>query len=309
MSRRNLINFTIALVLALVAWASIRLGADNQMSLNAKIRLTGIPDGLIVTERLRESVTVTLRGTRAGLSRIKEEDLALDIDISGRTEGIANLELDAAQLKPVPSGVTVLSIAPPVISVKLESVMESMLPVKENILGTLPDGYSLRLLEIHPAQVQFKGPARLGKKLKEILTEPVEARTLVKQPEREVSLISSSEVFPYLNPRKVTIRADLAEETIDREIVVTMSPRHRDGFNVVAAPPTVTVKVAGPASIVSTLSKASFQVEADFSPYPPGRYKRVSPRMRIEGPGVQNGLEILYGPKQFDIAVSPRDGK
>jgi hypothetical protein len=31
--------------------------------------------------------------------------------------------------------------------------------------------------------------------------------------------------------------------------------------------------------------------------------------MRIDGNGVQNGLEITYSPKQFDIAVSPRDGK
>ncbi len=309
MNRRNVINFVIAFVLALVAWASIRLGGDNQINFTAKIELTGVPSGLIVTEKLRDTVSVTLRGSRAGLARLRDEDMKLSIDISDRMEGIANIELGSSQIPHLPAGVVVAAISPPVITVKLEPLMEMMVPVRENLVGPLPEGYSLKLVEIHPAQVLFRGPARLGKKIKEVLFEPVEARTLVRQPEREVSLISAPEVFPYLNPRKVSIRAELAEESIERSIEVSVNPQHRDGHMVVTAPPAVTVRVIGPVSAVRGLSRASFTVEADFSPYPPGRYKQVIPKVRIGGTGVQNGLEISYSPKQFDVVVSSQDGK
>ncbi len=306
MSRQNIINGAIAFVLATLAWASIRLGGDNQMSLPVKVTLSGVPSRLIVTEKMKDSVTVMLRGTRAGLSRIREEDLGIEIDVSDRMEGTANLDLDPSQVKGLSPGVTVASISPSILTVKLETLIETEVTLKENLVGNLPEGYSVKQVEIIPAQIRFRGPARLTKKLADVLVEPVEARTLVSAPEREVSVIASPDVFPYLSPRKVTLRVQLTEETVRRTLTVPLTGRHRDGHRIQTVPDSVTLTVSGPASAVKSLSKPSFEIEGDFSPFPPGRYRRITPKVKIGGSGAHEGLEIGYEPKQFDAVVTAK---
>jgi len=306
MSRQNIINGVVAFVLAVLAWASIRLGGDNQVSLPVKVALSGVPSRLIVTEKMKDSVTVMLRGTRAGLSRIREEDLGIELDVSDRMEGTANIDLDVSQIKGLPPGVTVASISPSILTIKLETQIETEITLKENLVGDLPEGYSVKHVEIAPARIRFRGPARLTKRLADVLVEPVEARTLVKTPEREVSVIASPEVFPYLSPRKVTLRVELTEETIRRTLTVPLTARHRDGHRIQTVPDSVTLTVNGPASSVKALSRPSFEVEGDFSPFPPGRYRRITPKVKIGGPGTHEGLEIGYEPKQFDAVVTAK---
>ncbi|MCW5828738.1 MAG: hypothetical protein KIT79_05430 [Deltaproteobacteria bacterium] len=304
MSRRDTANLVVAFVLAVVAWSSIRLGGDNQLNIQVPLEVSSIPSGLIVTEKLRETAMVTLRGSRGGLSRLRQDDLAIELDLSGRAEGDANLELDGTNVKGLPVGVAVVGVAPPVVSVKLEALLEALVPVREQLAGPVPDGFRVKVVEIRPSQVLFKGPARIGKKLKEVQTEPVEINALIRSPDREAGIVASPEAFQYLSPRRVNVRAEVTEETIEKKLLLPVRISHRDGHNVQVTPDVVSVTISGPASLVRGLGAASLQAEVDFSPYPPGRYRRVSPKVRMEGPGPLTGLEISYTPKQFDIVVT-----
>ena len=119
-----------ALVLVTVAWLILAIQQEVQIKLTASIRYENIPAELVVDDGSANTVGLTLAGRRNIVDTLKEEDISVQIDLSGLSSGDHRIKLGAANVD-IPMGVKVNHFSPPGIAVSLKSSSADQDPAVE----------------------------------------------------------------------------------------------------------------------------------------------------------------------------------
>jgi YbbR domain-containing protein len=155
----------ISLILAVLLWGFVRVTQEgigtttrSQLTVEVPIRLKGTPSGRIPYDITPGKVHITVRGDSGSISQLKEDFITASVDLS-RAESAATVW---AEVKPLaPGGLTIVSVEPPSVNIKLSASASRLVPVHLRVSGKPAAGMSVGEPSIDPTQVRLSGPEDL----------------------------------------------------------------------------------------------------------------------------------------------------
>jgi len=265
----------VSLLLAFFLWFSINVSErDAEGTLEVPLRVRALAAGMIVTRQPVKPIGVTVRGPRTILDGVDERRTRMTIDLSDVTPGDLRKELDANMLKPeLPRRLKVVRIEPPRINVRVERLARRRLPVRTELDGPPPMGYTADTT-VTPGEVEVSGPASKVDDLKEIKTEPIDMRGAPEPIERNV-LLSWAGDFVSFTPDHVLVGVSFHPTMMMRrfehvEVAVRGVPA---GMRAKLVPPRVDLTVQGPQRVLSNYELPDGSVFVDAGTLGPGTHR------------------------------------
>lgn len=296
----------VSVLIATMLWFGIDMKRMEDMSFDVEIEFQRqLPADWKFVVPPQQSARVVIRGTRQEISSIRKEELmiepefptaALDGDVY---DGVVNLL--PTQVRGLPAGIEVQSVTPQVISVRLAKTMTKWLTVEAgDIVGTPMDGYAVgRVHTIDPPAMPISGSreflAKIGSsdviRTREFSVEG--ARGMVGGMVGLMPFGKDGETVEV--PGMVYMTVELDEIPVSRQFETPFevralidSPFDRYA-NLNISPPTVSVTVTGPKSVVDKMGPGEIVIYADIRdrlPAAPGEFnlkcKAITPsRVRV----------------------------
>ena len=272
----------VSLLLAFFLWFSINVSErDAEGTIEVPLSIRSLAGGLIVTNQPAKPVAVTVRGPRTILDGVDERRTRMALDLSNATPGEVRVELNSDLIRPeLPRRLKVVRIEPTRVKVRVERLARKRLPVKADLAGMPPLGYSPEATVI-PGEVEVSGPAGKVEDLKEIKTEPVELHRLAEPMQRSV-LLSWAGDFVSFTPDHVTVTVAFHPTVMSRkfehvDVTVRNAP---EGARVKLTPPRVDLTVEGPQHVLTNYQLQDGSVYVDAAGLAAGTH-RVAPQVEL----------------------------
>ena len=179
MSKKTVINklgnsrilwIVVSVVMALLLWVYVTMneGDDYRDTFDIQVVFSGEEamreaQGLIVTEKTRNTVSVTLKGSRREISKLKASDMQAVIDLSTITRpGTNSNYYYTVSFKPEAetSSVTVESRNPRTVSFTVDRYSYKYVEVKGVFNGKVAEGYKADVSDMifEPSSIRVSGP-------------------------------------------------------------------------------------------------------------------------------------------------------
>jgi len=163
----------LSLFLALILWFFVTGEQTSEIGFSVPLELKNIPRNLMVVNDVPSVVDIRVSGPRTILSNLRPSDFALSVDLKGAHPGVTSFGHLENRIQ-VPSALKISRISPSLLDVRLEAVGEAKVPVRVVTNGTPPEGYRLIRVEADPATVIIQGPQSEVRKIREVVTTPVD---------------------------------------------------------------------------------------------------------------------------------------
>ena len=265
----------ISLLLAFFLWFSINVSErDAEGTLEVPFRVRALAPGMIVTSQPVKPIAVTVRGPRTILDGVDERRTRMTIDLSDVAPGELRQELNADMLRPeLPRRLKVVRIEPARVKVRVERLARRRLPVKAELDGLPPMGYTADTT-VTPGEVEVSGPASKVDDLKEIKTEPIEMHGAPEPIERNVLLSWAGDFVSFI-PDHVLVALSFKPTMMMRrfehvEVAVRGVPA---GMKAKLVPPRVDLTVQGPQRVLSNFDLPDGSVFVDAGSLGPGTHR------------------------------------
>jgi YbbR domain-containing protein len=241
---------------------------DVERAVEVPVEFRNIPSDLMVMDNRVDYVVLRLSGPRTLVSTLDAEDLKLGLDLHGAKPGSVSYPLGSSSFN-IPRGVTVARITPPVVHLRLEPVVERMVPVTVRFVNKPPLGQKIVEAVVQPARVSVLGPADEVRKLVSVETVAIdleESRSVLK---RKVRLATDGKPFSF-SPDQVEITLTLGEDEISRTFGSIDVDAKGFAGQYTVSPRSVHLQLFGPRSIIEKLELGKDQVYLNLKGLAPG---------------------------------------
>ncbi len=217
--RRNPGLKLISLLLAFFLWFSINVSErDAEREVKLPITVRRLAPALIVTNLPANPVTARVRGPRTILDGVDTRETRLSLDLSGAAPGDRTIELNPDMVRPdLPRRLKVVRLDPARLKVHIEALVSRTVPVRVEVAGMPPLGYTVAGTSVTPDEVKATGPANRVNDLKEIKTEPVDVTGATEPFTRDNVLLSWAGDFVTFAPDHVEAGVTLKQVMMSRE--------------------------------------------------------------------------------------------
>jgi len=244
-------------------------------------------DMILVTE-IPDRVRVRLKGSRARLNAIRQENLPpVDVSLKTKEEPRYYLEKEMFDL---PTGVSVMQVVPPSLVFKWVPRAVRELPVEVSLDGKLPDGLEWAgQPEVFPETMDVEGPRDVVNSMRTVRSMEVDVGELEDGVlQREVPLVGA--------PANTTFEAQTVLVTLRVQPKMTervLSPLRVDAEGVVPRalrPRAISARLRGPESVLAQLNPASVLAIVNLSGAP---VKKGAVAVPVELRGLPDEIEVL----------------
>jgi YbbR domain-containing protein len=153
MLRRNFAIKAGALLFAIFLWFWVMFSEENplaQKTVEAPLALAGVPDGTVAFLET-EKVRLTVRGLEQDLAGLA--GLQAQVNCRGYRSGQHRITVKAL----VPEDVSLVTIRPSQVMVRLEEIITKRLPVEIKLIGELLGGLPVQQVQQSPQAVKLSG--------------------------------------------------------------------------------------------------------------------------------------------------------
>ncbi|MGE5216214.1 MAG: YbbR-like domain-containing protein [Chloroflexota bacterium] len=250
----------LALIIAVGLWMAGH--RDIERAIEVPLEFRNIPSDLMVMDNRVDYVVLRVMGPRTLVSTLNASDLKLALDLDGAKSGSLSYPLASGYFN-VPRGVIIARITPPVLHIRLEPVARRTLPVSVRLSGKPLEGYRVAQTVARPASVMVQGPAEEVRRLTAIETIPIDIEGSRSTVGRRVRLSNDGKPLS-IAPDQVDVAITVEEERVTRlfERVEVRALDFKGVYTV--TPPTVSLKLSGPKSIIGPLKLAPEQVHLNL---------------------------------------------
>lgn len=244
-------------------------------------------DMILVTE-IPDRVRVRLKGSRARLNAIRQENLPpVDVSLKTKEEPRYYLEKEMFDL---PTGVSVMQVVPPSLVFKWVPRAVRELPVEVSLDGKLPNGLEWAgEPEVFPETMDVEGPRDVVNSMRTVRSMEVDVGELEDGVvQREVPLVGA--------PANTTFEAQTVLVTLRVQPKMTervLSPLRVDAEGVVPRalrPRAISARLRGPESVLAQLNPASVLAIVNLSDSP---VKKGAVAVPVELRGLPDEIEVL----------------
>ncbi len=266
--QKNFIILLFSFVVSLALWMYINLSSSYSVDLIIPVEIQSSKSQAL-SEEIPNSIDVTVRGKGWDLlSLVISKNLKYSLDISKLkkdtriiTEQFVNERLN------LQSNVSVIKINPDTISISFDKVAGKKIPLRNNIILNLKEGYSIvgdPLLT--PDSVSIQGSTYLVNKIKYIPTETkifndvnsdISGIIKLKDTLSNIVKIDPSEVSFFY---KIELSAEKSFE--DMEVSIENVPEDKE---VLLIPPKVSLSIRGGVDQLSRISASDIKVNVEFN--------------------------------------------
>ena len=160
---------------AAVLWVTIISGQGEILEkvITVPVEYTATAQDVVMTGEKANEAKLHLNGAKSDLDVLTPASLGVKIDLSKMSAGKQTVFISQDNLR-LPRGVKLLDVDPPSIEVNISKLTQTMLPVKPQLVGNLPDGLRMVSAKVVPESVSVFVPSGdAGKAYKNITTTPV----------------------------------------------------------------------------------------------------------------------------------------
>jgi YbbR domain-containing protein len=252
----------VSLGLAGLLWFVIAGEKTSEMGISAALELQNFPKDLEVTGEPVDSVEVRLRASPGIIQRIGPGDVSAQIDLAGLAEGVHIIHLTDKSVR-MPFGVKVVKITPSILTLNLERTLQKVVPVRPRLVGSPAAGFEVGEVKAEPSQVRIAGPRTRVQEMESAFTEPLSIEGAQSNVSDVVNMGLDDPLLRVLGSPRV--RATVRIQEVEGERVVEAVPIEVRGGDGVIRPSSARVVVAGPASLLASLTPADVHASVDLA--------------------------------------------
>ncbi|MEO8666432.1 MAG: CdaR family protein [Ignavibacteria bacterium] len=266
--KKNLKILLFSCSFALALWLYINLNTSYSLDLSIPVEVQSSKSQAL-SEEIPASIDVTVKGKGWDLLNILiSKDLKYSLDISRMkkdsriiTEQFVNERLN---LQP---NVSVLKITPDTITINFDKVSEKFVPVKNNIVVNLREGYSIvGDLILSPDSVRIQGSSALINKIRFIPTVTKVFNNVNSNLSGSVSIKDTLSNITRIEPRQINFTYNVqlsAEKNFDDvDVEVLNVPEDKE---VLLIPPKISLSLRGGVNQLAQISLSDIDVRIEFN--------------------------------------------
>lgn len=264
---KNLRIFLLSLVFASALWLYISLNLSYSLDVSIPIEILTTKSQAL-TEEIPNTIDVKVKGKGWDLLNILiSKDLKYSLDISKLkkdskiiTEQFVNERLNLQQ------SVSILEINPDTISINFDKVFEKLVPLKNNIVLNLKEGYSIVGNPVLiPDSVKLQGASYLLNKIKFIPTEAKVINNVNSDIQGVVNIKDTLSNLIKVDLKQVNFRYKIqlsAEKNLEDLLINVLNvPLDKE---VLLIPPKLNVSLRGGVEQLSQISPSDVIVNVEF---------------------------------------------
>ncbi len=162
-----------AVLIAVLLWLFVTWRGQSEMTIDVPIEFKDVPIGLGIVSTSAKSANVTVKGQDRIMKSLRPSDIRVLVDMSkGRKgEGIFHINKDDVKL---PYAMTVTSIDPSTVRMKLDETVSKVVPVKPSITGMPEAGFYIKFVDVEPKNIVIQGLRSEVRKINEIGTDTMD---------------------------------------------------------------------------------------------------------------------------------------
>lgn len=285
--RRNPGLKLVSLWLAGLLWFAINVTErDAERVVELPVTIRKLQPGLIVTNLPTKPVAFTLRGPRTILDGVDEHKGRVALDLGGTLPGDQRIEINTEMVRPdFPRRLKIVRIEPQRLKIRVDRLVRRSLPVRPELAGLPPLGFTVAESHVVPDQVEVTGPAAKVDEIREVTTEAIDLRAVSTEAgattvERSV-LLGWAGDFVSFTPDHVNVTITLEEVMVSREFrhvdvrVMGVEPQRAQ-----LTPAFVDLTIRGPQRVLHNFKLDAAAVTIDASGLGPGAH-RVAARVDL----------------------------
>ncbi|MDP5277169.1 CdaR family protein [Chengkuizengella axinellae] len=271
-----------AVIIGILLWAFVQL--DQQVATPAPPSLDpattiqsreiddfpiteiNLGEDLEVTERYSTSVNVILRGNSQDIQTVSKENekYQIQLDLLNKSSGTHQIKLNPIGF---PDNVDV-ELYPPVVTITIEEIITTALPIQVNVKGEPGKGYTARNAILSVEETSVTGTKSVIEKIKTIYGS-VDITNVHEDLVEEIKLIAFDEdwnqIDVEINPATVEVQVPIISPSKTLDLSVDLRGETPKGYSVVSFKQSVDeVKIYGPQEVLNEYNVYD-EIEIDLS--------------------------------------------
>jgi len=279
-----------ALGIAILMFSLVHGAEDVERNVYVDVVVQPPPDAenMILVTEIPDRVRIRLKGSRARLNSIRQENLPpVDVELKSAEESQYYLEKEMFDL---PTGVSVVQVVPPSLIFKWVPRAVRSLPVEVLIQGKLRDGLEWASEpEAFPETVEVQGPRDVVNTMRTVRSMEVDASDLREGVVRRELPLVGPPANTTFDTQTVLVTLHVQPKMKER----VLSPLRVDAEGMVPRairPRAVTARIRGPETMIDELNPASVLAIVKLTDAPTGKSSISAP---VELRGLPVGIEVL----------------
>ncbi|MBI4481794.1 MAG: hypothetical protein HY652_02775 [Acidobacteria bacterium] len=280
----------VALGLAVLLWLSLSGEEYLEQALSIPVQYYGTPADLEYTSELVQTVDVHIRSSRN--IKISESNIAAVVDLRDAKPGRKIIPLTADAIR-LPSGVQVLKVTPPRLTVDLERTARKTVPVHPDIQGVPAEGFEVTKVTVQPPTVNIEGPSSKVERVNGSVTETVNVSGYSSDYSAVVNVTLEDSFVRLERPAQVEVRVQIRERRFPQVIEnIPVQPTNTQ-YSAVVSPREIDVTARVPKSLAGKRQPILLSAHVDLTGLEPRRLPyQVEPQV-VVAPEVADQVTIV----------------
>ncbi len=217
------LQFLIAVITAFLLWYALAAKRSEDTSVRgftARLGLVNIPENLVLTSSVPDTVSLQLRGPRGSLGSISSPDV--DLDLSNTPPGSHSFPINESNIRvannrPLPADIVFVSADPQVIDLELERQESRLVAVRPVIEGVPAPGFVLGEVRTVPNNYAVQGPESRLQALEFVSTRPISVEGAAGPVEAVAQPLLPDPLLRALGVGEIQITIDITPELPSEE--------------------------------------------------------------------------------------------
>ncbi len=262
------------LLLAALLYYLQHSAAMSETDLIVPLELLHVKEGLTTTTPLGSNVEIRMSGSETALKKLKRQAIAYELDLSGSDVGVASFPVDRACIQ-LPKRVSILSIQPAFLTVRIEHEIKKEAPVVVTLSGKPAPGFYIDHALKKPPVIMLRGPRSVIEPIEEIRTKPFDVDGVSESIKKEMALDLPAGVTAMAPSELILVELMLKEKEGSRVFEHIPVTGKEASFDYSITPPEIRIEIEGPVTILDKLQDTDgLKAHVELSGLEPGVYAR-----------------------------------
>jgi len=290
-----------SLLVTLLLFYFVREGEQETKTFTLEVEIV-IPKGVVQTNEVARQVEVTVAGPKAVVDPMSPETVGpLAIDLTPFGIGSSTLFLHQEMFSNIPQNVSVTSIRPSYIAVRLEKEVSRVLPITPILKGQVAHGYRIDRYALSHREMALIGPTSLVDRTDYLETEPIDIGEATKTLTREVPIRLPAPSTRLSTTEPISVTVHIVEEMLER-VIEGIAVRAPAIAAAVIEPRTVSVTVKGPQRLVEKLTSETLSAVVALGP---AQVRQGPQRTTVTLKGLPAGVAEVSKPPVVTLVDEP----
>lgn len=270
-----------SVVLAFFLWLAVRGDRNVERIISVALEIQ-VPRDMEITNERPSFVEVTVRGAPANIGYGLSGPPAYTINLQTAGEGVHEIPLSPGNVRfPATSGLEVVRITPPRITLVLERTITAEVPVvRPELRGEPAPGFDVYRTSYWPSQIRISGPRSRVVRTKQVYAAPISIAGLSQSLRTFTNLVIDDHT---IRPSPAGPIEVIVEVGVHREVkTIAGIPVLPESDTLRVTPSHVSVEVLVPVTFKERLTPENFSAEVPAGILAPSaREARVKPEVRL----------------------------